>query len=826
MAKNRGTSSFDELDVGRIRRDARPFYIRATDWLKKPDNAMTVLAFSAVIAFRLPALVFPISLFYGLFYAIWSRKKDSLPVRIPLAAGIEDPSDPISESRKFKKGSGIMYLGYDREVGGDRGQVYVGDSDARQHMFALGTTGSGKTQALLSWVYNAISWGSSFVYIDGKADVNLIFQSYAMVKSVNRQDDWFLVNFMTGDSDAFEQSRSSFKGSNTINPFASGSSNSLTQLVSSLMPESGGDNAMWQGLAISMVNAVIIALCYKRFSDGFTIDAGVLRDYIELGKLVDLTREFSTREDINQELVFKPLQTYLLNLPGFDWEANLNAGEPVSEDTKKQHDFRSMQFLRQLTMLADTYGAVFRAQIPEISMLDVVLKRRFVIVAIPSLEKSEEESQGVGKLVVSSLKLMMAKTLGSASEGDYDKEVESRPTNAPTPFLAVFDELGYYMTKGMAIMFAQARGLGFGLIAAAQDLAALQKGPNKEETKSVIANTRFKCSLAMEDPDETADLIIKSGGKAMVSEVAGYEGKMGSVTSSTYRDNLNATIQERSRVTLEELRDMNPGESILMWKDKIIRMRNFYVFAGPGAVKMPKSIRLNRLIGSFPPGVGELQSVSAQKTKTAIPALNRILQTLVTPGRMPRYSGEPDDIGDDILVDSVSDVDVNNNLDGIGVELGLYYRALLSFEETARGTKRGARTGRRGVQLTPLGQKEAEPDEMPVIEETKFEFDFDQLFTSQDEPEYPVRPVLNETRLELDFSEFDAAPKIGLQAWEAHLDSVTRETVETLDVLLSADKSSTDSIKDVVQYRPSKEGFILKPGMENSPSLEATRSGF
>ncbi len=826
MAKNTGVISSDEIDIRKIRRDSRPAYVRFHAWCTDPANTLFILGSMATLLVLVPALLVPVFLLYVILSLMLSGLKIKMPVRVPINANTTDFSEPNPERKnKFLNGKGIFYLGHDRSPEGNQEQVFASDSDARTHFFALGTTGSGKTQALLSWAFNSLSWGSSFIYIDGKADNNLVYQSYAMCRRVAREDDFFVINFTTGDRDAFELRREDKYNSNTINPFAVGSANALTQLVSSLMPESGGDNAMWQGLAIGMVNAVINGLCYKRFQDGFTIDAGILRDYIELSMLIKLTREFDSRSDAPKDLVFKPLKTYLMNLPGFDWEINLVREQPVSEDTKKQHDFRSMQFLRQLTMLADTYGSVFKAQIPEVDMLDVVLKRRIVIVCIPSLEKSEEESQGVGKLVISSIKLMMAKTLGADVEGDYDDAVGSKPTKSKSPFVAIFDELGYYFTKGLAAMFAQARGLGFALFAAGQDLSAMMKGSNKEEAESVVANTKFKISLAMEDPERTADLIIKTAGKAIVSEVAGYEGKMGSVTSATYKDNLNATIQERNRLTLEELRDMDSGESVLLWRDRIIRMQNFYVFSGPGAIGEGGSHRLNQLLSCFCPGKDEIMVAAKELPPIKKDPVSSILSVLLS--GEPAETGETDDIGDQIIVHSLAPLNLDKNKSGIETELGIYYRFRELFEETGKGTHSARRRSGSGPSLNPSVQRKSmDAGATPVIEETGFRINFEKIFTEDTEAIYPVVPVLNYSKLDLAVDFVNGKPTINETAWIVNLDPETKTSLETLDTLLESRESSAESITRTLNYQAKPEGFLSRELHEIGPDFNSKKSGF
>ncbi len=71
-----------------------------------------------------------------------------------------------------------------------------------------------------------------------------------------------------------------------------------------------------------------------------------------------------------------------------------------------------MQLTRVFTSLADTYGHIVRTDLPEVDLRDVVLNRRILVVLLPALEKSPDELANLGKIIVSSMKTMMASGLG------------------------------------------------------------------------------------------------------------------------------------------------------------------------------------------------------------------------------------------------------------------------------------------------------------------------------------------------------------------------------------------------------------------------------
>lgn len=605
MAKRVGTERSQEWSSAAILRDARPLHLRVAEAISDPRLTAVIAGGIGLLGAAVPALAFPLLLLGGLFFLWWETvgcASRQLPLQIPQQAGLLDRSELNPVTKRYEKGKGILYLGNNRSTKGRSEECWVNNSQSRTHFLMAGTTGSGKTMRLLGLVANALSWASGCIYTDGKADNTLWFNVYSLARRMGRDDHVFVLNFMTGGQDIFLTKKNGERRTNSFNPTSRGSSDDLTQLMTSLMAEAGGDNAMWKGLAVGMLDAVIRGLCYRRVRDGLDIDPAIIRDSIEMTNLIEMVRYFLRQQDVPRDLVLKPLEAYLRNLPGLNWDEHVLGDAPVEAETKKQHDFRSMQFLRQLTMIADTYGKIFRQQIPEVDMLDIVLNNRILVVMIPSMEKSEEEAGAVGKLVVTAFRMMMALNLGDQVEGMYEDAVESKATNAPSPFIVILDELGYYFTKGLAVIFAQARSLGFAMVAAMQDFPALMKGSNKEEAKSVISNTKFKEALAMEDSEETGDFYLKTAGKAMVSEVSGYSGEMG-VNSVAYRDMMNASIQERERVTLQELRDLETAQSVMMWRDRIVRMDTFAPFLSGAKPTTKFPVRLNRLVGMHPPAI-------------------------------------------------------------------------------------------------------------------------------------------------------------------------------------------------------------------------------
>jgi intracellular multiplication protein IcmO len=248
-----------------------------------------------------------------------------------------------------------------------------------------------------------------------------------------------------------------------------------------------------------------------------------------------------------------------------------------------------MQLVRSFSSLADTYGHIIRTNLAEVDFKDVVLNRRILVVLLPALEKSPDELSNLGKIIVSSLKAMMAAGLGEEVEGDYRDVIERKPTTAPTPFLCILDEYGYYAVKGFAVVPAQARSLGFAAIFAGQDLPAFQKA-SKEEAASIGANTNIKICMKLEDPLETFDFFTKTAGEAYVTKVDSFQIRDSSYTNS-YADTRSSSFEKRARIDLLDLKEQTEGEAHIFFKSKIVRAKMFY--AAPSPVK---KLKLNQFL--------------------------------------------------------------------------------------------------------------------------------------------------------------------------------------------------------------------------------------
>lgn len=584
----RGIDQANEIDPSMLRRDHRNIKQKFSDNMADPSGfAMIMGCFFGVF------ILFPQ---FGEFMAllgIWllryaSKKEFRLPFRLPKTSNLPDPSEPNPEDGKPLPASGITFFGNERKT---KKELWFNNSDMRTHVLIFGSTGAGKTETLLSLAYNALVQGSGLIYVDGKGENVLYTKVFAMARTMGREDDVLVINYMTGSRDVFGPQEK--KLSNTLNPFSSGGSGGLTELLVSLMDDGGGGGDMWKGRAISLISAIMMALVFLRDQKEILLDVDIIREHLILDTIIKL---YSNRRDLPKHIK-EALRAYLLSIPGF-----VEGAKKQNETVLEQHGYLQMQFTKLLGSLSDTYGFIFKTNLGEVDFKDVVLNRRILVVLLPALEKSTDELANLGKIIVACLKQMMASALGSTIEGTYAEVVETKPTNSDMPFMTVLDEYGYYAVKGSAVMPAQARSIGFSMIFAGQDLPAFEKA-SKEEAASIVANCNVKIFMKLEDPDSTYQLFEKSVGEALVSNVGVLEMQAGGLVT-TFQAGKSASVELKKRGNLLDLKDQREGQAHVIFKSAVIRTQMFY--ASP---PKPPIIRMNYFVRVEPPDIKDIESL-------------------------------------------------------------------------------------------------------------------------------------------------------------------------------------------------------------------------
>lgn len=602
----RPTFADSEVNRASLARKARKITI--AEFFGTPETVWGAALGAAAVAIVLPA-AWPLALGVLAFLPIWlSGRRFRLPFRAPESWGDTDWGDPKPGTTGLKrdnhrKAEGLLYLGTDEKGR----ELWITNSDARRHIFALGTTGSGKTELLLGLMAQSIAWGSGCLVVDGKGTAEFAARVWSLAKRHGREDDVRIIN-LTGVSGSGEgedpdaPAGSVTAESNTLNPFATGTADQLTNMVTSLMAPASGDGAMWRDRSVQLVSTMIRAVVELRDRGELMIDVQTLRDYLPLGRpirnsaaetvdqLSDLVMSRLRRETSMTALYVRALRGefsdatrlaltgFFDSLPGFDL-AKFLAGKEQEPQTSQQYGYLTMQLTKPLGTMADDFAHIFRTQMAEVDMADVVYQRRILVVLLPALQKAASETRALGKVIIEMTKAMMGAAAGSRIVGSRQDIVESAPTRSATPFLCIFDELGYYLGEGLDVMAAQARSLGFSIVIGAQDLQAMRGGDPKlsQVADSVIANTFLNAYGATVDAALTAEFIAKKTGEMTVGAVNAFDRAEGIAGTSPRDTGTQVQYSSVRRVTEAELRALTEGEFWFVFQDRAVKGRSFYV---------------------------------------------------------------------------------------------------------------------------------------------------------------------------------------------------------------------------------------------------------
>jgi hypothetical protein len=392
--------------------------------------------------------------------------------------------NPVKGTRFEKNAKSIMYLG--RSVDGE--EIWMDTDQVKTHTFLSGSTGSGKTENLIGMITNSMLWGSGALFIDGKGDINFFAKLHLIAKSIGREEDILLLNFMKG----IDENDKRFS-SHTVNPFGFLSADELNQIMTTMLPKAYGDGAMWQERAIALMSCIINALVWLRDHDDQPLTISEIRSHLVFKTLIKLEERLMTAgapHKVRSELKF-----YLESLPGFLPEKGSKQGQV----TLDQHGYLSMQWTRTLTLLCSNYGHILDVWTPDIDIRDVILNRRILVILLPSLERSTSDIHNIGALMVGMIKSMLGQALRTPVEGGWVEVVDDRITNARYPFMIFMDEVGQYISDGMGLMAQQARSLNIGLVFSTQDFDSLYAS-NPRETEAIMANTNTKIFMKAENP--------------------------------------------------------------------------------------------------------------------------------------------------------------------------------------------------------------------------------------------------------------------------------------------------------------------------------------
>jgi intracellular multiplication protein IcmO len=491
-----------------------------------------------------------------------------------------------------KLGKAVFFLGHEIYTGQE---LHLEDDKVRTHVIIFGTTGSGKTEAILSICVNFLVQSSGMILVDGKGDTLLAAKVFALAWATGRTDDLYFLNFMPSGK-KFGEKRYEQMG-NTFNFFADSSSEELDEIVGGLLPSEGGSGGgIWEGRAASGISGINKPIVYLRDNGFLNLDPSVYRQFFNLETAAALARN---------EHVPKQLREGLNSvLDSVKYEHPVEGGQLVkqADDTTSQWMFISMQYTETFGLLADSYRDITVAQVPDISMTDIILRRRILVVLLPSLAKSEQNVRNLGRILIAMSRNVSSKAIGGHIEGTTKSVIDSKSTNAINTFGLMFDEFGAYSVSGAATLPAMLRSLNIMCLFAGQDYGGFEKGDEKD-SETIFANCTIKIALKLEDP-KTFELFQKSAGKEYTLVAQSFESKDTMTGTRQYREAETATLEQRDVLDFSDLKNISNGQGVFIFGAKTLNFASFY--ADP---LIPVAIRTNHMLQIKAPDFGEVQEV-------------------------------------------------------------------------------------------------------------------------------------------------------------------------------------------------------------------------
>jgi len=629
------------LDSARVNRHA------GRSWLIDVLSETGTLAWGMVAAI-VAGIVWPATLVLSLpvlmFWAlvVVPAGRWTMPMRMPMDMKRDDPSTdrqvpakvlgilPVATIRiHTSRAAGILYAGYLR--GRDAGrELWLSMDDLTRHVLMFGTTGAGKTEMLLGWVFNALCWGKGVIFSDHKAQNDVALAMMSMARRFGREDDLRVMNFITGGRSRAQELLDNVKvrpQTNTTNVFGLAQETYTINLMDSMLPKTGSSGGDWQEKAKAMIQALIFALVYKCRREGTVMSQRTIQAHLPLRKIAGLYIQ-AVEEQWHEE-IRDVVQNYLDTLSGFDI-AKVATPSEWDPEANRQHGYLMQQFTRMLSLFNDTYGHVFARDAGDIDLRDVVHNDRILIVLVPALELSASESSTLGRLYQSQLAMILSQDLGEKLEGRPEDNMNVRKFKDRFPFLWIIDEVGAGYSEKLGELATQVRSLGYCLLLAGQEVQRLKTAAG-DAVWTLIANMGTRFTGIIKDPKDTLEILQLMAGTEYRAHMSAMV-QQGSILGSGLSDDPRLQVSEKKKVDVEEVQKLQEGENITLFKGAVIRASSLYIKDADKFTKEP--VRINRFMEVGTPSEARLLATMPYRRRRSYVRADRvqhILQVLDAP---------------------------------------------------------------------------------------------------------------------------------------------------------------------------------------------------
>lgn len=594
------------------------------------------LVWPATLILSLPSLMF-----WSLVVAPAGRWR--MPMRMPTDMNSDDPSTerkvparvlgflPVATVRIHTgRAAGILYAGWLR--GKDAGrELWLSMDDLTSHVLMFGTTGAGKTETLLGWVFNALCWGKGLIFSDHKAQNDVALAMMSMARRFGREDDLRVMNFITGGRSRAQELLEDMKGrpqTNTTNVFGIAQETYTINLMDSMLPKTGSSGGDWQEKARSMNQALVTALVYKCRREGTVMSQRTIQAHLPLRKIAGLYVQ-AVEEQWHEEIRVV-LENYLSTLAGFDMDKVATPSE-WDPEANRQHGYLMQQYTRMLSLFNDTYGHVFARDAGDIDLRDVVHNDRILIVLVPALELSAPESSTLGRLYQSQLAMILSQDLGEKLEGRPEDNMKVRKFKDRFPLLWIIDEVGAGYSEKLGELATQIRSLGYCLLLAGQEVQRLKTAAG-DAVWTLVANMGTRITGKIMDPKDTLEILQLMAGTEYRAHISAMV-QQGSILGSGLSDDPRLQVSEKKKVDVEEVQALQEGENVTLFKGQVIRGSSLYINDDDKFTQ--EAVRINRFVEVNPPSEARLLATMPYRRRRSYVRPDKVQRILRVLGEAP-----------------------------------------------------------------------------------------------------------------------------------------------------------------------------------------------
>lgn len=385
------------------------------------------------------------------------------------------------------------------------------DTKSRAHLFAIGTTGSGKTANILRYVENSIKNGQPTIIVDGKGGTkehDLATISQKLAKKYGRKV--YLIN------------QSDLSNTDPYNPF---SDLSATEVKDMLVSMSEWESDHYKNLASRYWQIMLSIMIDNNITPIF--ENIIL--FSEPENFLKVLDELKTRGQIDDERYLKAVNI-----------ANSEAGKQAEISISRSAVVYEGDGAK---LFGDRFGFNMRSAFEENAVV-IVLLNEF---------SYGDFARSTGQLVLEDIKSLISRLL----KGEYEEQET----------LLVLEELGVYVNDGIEGLLNRSRSAGVKTIVSMQTIADVDK-ENPDLTRQIIGNCNDFMVMRVVDQDSAETMAKLIGTEKGIQKTSRTSEGIGTGESSN-------KLVDQFRISPNEIKNFPSLFGIYYTKNKPNEVKRF-----------------------------------------------------------------------------------------------------------------------------------------------------------------------------------------------------------------------------------------------------------